>query len=331
MIRGSWTDIRSEAVGEPETAEGPPRSRAREQCVPVAAPDALIPLLRAYIRWAPWRLGKRMLWTRAAEPLARRPRRFVARTAYGFRIAGDQRRIMPRCIYWFGAWEPPLSQWIRRALCPGDVFVDVGANFGYFTLLAARAVGPGGVVVAVEPSPVTAHRLDETLRRNGVRNVRVVLAAAAAEEGAVPFYRAPWNDAEDSTVPQEGSELIGEVRALPLPALLTETELRRVRVIKVDVEGGELGVLRGLGPAAGALRPDAEIAVEAHPDMLATQGAALPDLLDLLRPSGFSARELPVDFSELAHLFAEHPDPAPLRPDGGGLRHLIFSRGQATV
>jgi hypothetical protein len=113
------------------------------------APAALTPLLRAYIRWIPW-LGKRTLWTRAAQPLARRPRRFVARSVYGFRIEGDQRLIMPRCIYWFGTWEPPLSEWIRRALRPGDVFVDVGANVGYFTMLAARAVAPGGLVVAVE-------------------------------------------------------------------------------------------------------------------------------------------------------------------------------------
>lgn len=286
----------------------------------------LTPLLRAYLRWAPWRLGKRWLWTHLAEPLARRPRPFRARTAYGFRIAGNQELIMPRCIYWFGAWEPPLSEWIRQALRPGDIFVDVGANLGYFTLLAARAVAAKGAVVAVEASPDTARRLEETLAWNRVGNVRVVQAAAAADEGALPFYRAPWNDAEDSTVPGEGKELVGEVPALPLPVLLTETELRRARVIKIDVEGGELGVLRGLLPAAESLRPDAEIALEAHAEMLAAQGSSLSELLDQLRAAGFSARELPLDFSELAHLFPEHPEPRPLRPGDGGLRHLILSR-----
>jgi FkbM family methyltransferase len=266
------------------------------------APDAFIPLLRAYIRWTPWRFGKRTLWARAAEPLARRQRAFVARSAYGFRIAGDQRLIMPRRIYWFGTWEPPLSEWIRRALRPGDVFVDVGANFGYFTLLAARAVAPRGWVVAVEASAVTAGRLRESLAHNRVRNVRVVHAAAAAEAGAVPFYRAPWDQAEDSTVPGKGKELVGEVRALPLHALLTEPELRRARVIKVDVGGGELGVLRGLRPALAALRPDAEIAVEAHPGILASQGVSLCDLVDLLRPAGFGARELPRETYALGHL-----------------------------
>jgi FkbM family methyltransferase len=226
------------------------------------APDAFILLLRAYIRWTPWRFGGRTLWARAAEPLARRPRAFVARSAYGFGIAGDQRLIMPRRIYWFGRWEPPLSEWIRRGLRPGDVFVDAGANLGYFTLLAARAVAPRGWVVAVEASAITAGRRKESLAHNRVRNVRVVHATAAADEGAVPFYRARRDQAEDSTVQGKGKELVGEVRALPLHALLTEPELRRERVIKVDVGGGELGVLRGLRPAPAALRPDAEIAVE---------------------------------------------------------------------
>jgi FkbM family methyltransferase len=291
-------------------------------------PDALTPLLRAYIRWAPWRLGKRALWARVAAGRARRPRPFVARTAYGFRVAGDQRLIMPRCLYWFGLWEPALSAWIQRSLRPGDVFVDVGANLGYFSLLAARAVTDSGSVVAIEASPENARRLEENLERNNVRNVRIIRAAAAAEAGAVRLYRAPWNDAEDSIVPNGGKDAAVDVPAGTLASLLSDDELGRARVIKIDVEGGELGVLRGLAPVAAQLRADAEIAVEAHPDVLAAQGAGVSDLLGLLRPAGFGARELPVDISELAHLEAAHPDPAPLRGDADGLVHLIFSRAR---
>jgi FkbM family methyltransferase len=284
------------------------------------------PLVRAYIRWAPWRVGKRALWTRVAAGLAPGPHSVEVRSRYGFRIAGDPHLIMPRCMYWFGTWEPPLSDWIRRTLRPGDVFVDVGANIGWFTLLAARAVSPGGSVVAVEAAPDTADRLERNLAANRVRNVRLVRAAAAAEAGAVPFYRAPWNDAEHSTLPGKGREPAGEVAGLPLAELLTDAELRAARIVKVDVEGGELGVLLGLVPALPAMRDDVAIAVEAHPDMLPAQGTSLDGLLDLLRPAGFEARELPVDFSELAHLFPSHPDPAPLDPTGDGLRHLVLSR-----
>jgi hypothetical protein len=77
---------------------------------------------------------------------------------------------------------------------------------------------------------------------------------------------------------------------------------------------------------AARLRPDAELAVEVHEDMLAAQGASLADLLELLEPAGFGARELPVDLSELSHLCPHHPVPAPLDPHRTGLRHLILAR-----
>lgn len=285
----------------------------------------MTPLVRAYIRWAPWRLGKRRLWEGVGAGLARRPRPFVARTRYGFEIAGDQSLIMPRCLYWFGTWEPSLSEWIAARLRPGDVFVDVGASVGYFSLLAARAVGPDGSVVAVEASPAAARRLKENLARNGVSNVRVVEAAAAAEEGRLTFYRAAWNDAESSIVAAGGRTVEGEVPAAPLARLLSEDELARTRVIKVDVEGGELGVLQGLAPVAGLLHRDAQVVVEAHPDMLALQGATVSDLADLLARSGFEARELATDLSELGHLFPPRATAGPLS-DSGGLRHLILSR-----
>lgn len=282
-------------------------------------------LLRAYIRWAPWRLGKRALWARAAR-LEPGPPKVEARSRYGFRIAGDARLVMPRCMYWFGTWEPPLSDWIRRTLRPGDVFVDVGANIGWFSLLAARGVAPSGSVVAIEASPETAGKLERNVAANGFPHVRVVRAAATAEAGAVPFYRAPWNDAEDSTLPGAGKEPAGEVPGMPLPELLTDAELRAARIVKVDVEGGELGVLRGLLPALPLMRGDVEIAVEAHPEMLAAQDSSVDDLLEMMRQAGFEARELPVDFSELAHLFPSHPEPAPLAPGADGLRHLVLSR-----
>jgi hypothetical protein len=72
---------------------------------------------------------KRALVEGLVEPrLSRRKHGFCARTVYGPRLAGDHRWIMPRCIYWFGVWEPLLSRWVSQRLRPGDVFVDVGAG-----------------------------------------------------------------------------------------------------------------------------------------------------------------------------------------------------------
>ena len=288
----------------------------------------LIPPLRAYVRLAPWALGKRRLWSRVVGPyVSHHSHDFTARTVYGSRLEGNQRTVMHRCIYYFGLWEVPLSRWMHETLAPGDTCVDVGANIGYFTLLAASRVGATGSVVALEPSPAVFRRLRANLALNDASNVRAVCVAAGAQEGAVPFYRATWNDAESSTVALQGLEPDGTVRAAPLHRLLTDQELARTRLIKVDVEGGEVDVIAGLLPALERLRLDAELVVEVHPHLIAEQGKSVADLLAMLEPAGFLPYWLPVDFSPLAHL----GPPARVRPmrldePKDELVHMLFSR-----
>ena len=74
--------------------------------------------------------------------------------------------VLSEWIFYTGAWQPALTAWLRRALAPGDVFVDVGANTGYFALLAAALVQDGGSVVAIEASPATHERLRTNLAPN---------------------------------------------------------------------------------------------------------------------------------------------------------------------
>jgi FkbM family methyltransferase len=232
---------------------------------------------------------------------------------------------MPRCIYWFGLWEPPLTSWISHSLQPGDTFVDVGANMGYFSLLAADVVGPRGSVVALEPSPQTRQKLDRHIARNQAANVRVVAAAAGSGSGRVPFFRAPWNDAESSTVRRPDLEVETEVRIAPLAELIRPDELRSLRLIKIDVEGAEVDVFAGLEPLFRRA-PDAELVIEVHPEALAEQGRSSEDLVDRAEALGLAPYWLPVDFSEEAHL--EPPEvsrPVAGRPPGDHLVHLILS------
>jgi hypothetical protein len=125
----------------------------------------LIPLLRAYIRYAPFAAGKAWLWSRVIHPyFAWTHHRFACKTQSAGRIAGDTRDILQQ--YYFGVWEPNLTHWIVGRLRRGDTFVDVGANIGYYSLLASKLVGPGGSVVALEASPTIFHQLQDNLRLN---------------------------------------------------------------------------------------------------------------------------------------------------------------------
>jgi FkbM family methyltransferase len=287
---------------------------------------ALVPAARAYIRFGPaW--GKEAVWRRLERRgVPHQPRGFEARTRHGVRLSGDQGWIMPRCIYWFGHWEPLLSAWLARSLRPGDTFVDVGANLGYFSLLGARRVGGSGSVLALEPSAATRSRLTENLARNRATNVSVRPEAASAAPGRIPLFRAPWNDAESSTVRRDGLVLEAEVAAVPLYELIDDQQAASLRLVKIDVEGAEVEVLRGLEPLL-PLAPEAEVVIEVHPDALASQGCSAEDLVAILEPGGYRPYWLPVDFSEEAHL--RPPDlrrPIAGRPPLDELVHLILSR-----
>lgn len=153
----------------------------------------LVPTLRAYIRYAPVQVGKRLaLGLLRKEFRSLRHRRFEASTRFGTRMAGETSDILDAYIYCFGVWEPNLTHWVRSRLRPNDVFVDIGANIGYFSLLASRLVGGDGAVVAVEAMPETFERLQRNIALNcAARNVRAVNAAAGARHAKVRLYRGP--------------------------------------------------------------------------------------------------------------------------------------------
>src|SRR2546426_9903533 len=250
-----------------------------------------VPLVRAYIRYAPFVAGKRSLWTRVMDPyFAWHPHQFVASTVFGSTIAGVTTDIIQQYIYYFGLWEPPLTYWIRERLAPGDTFIDVGANIGYFSLLASRLVGESGSVVAIEASPKTFHALKDNLERNTARNVRAVNVAVSHSREVVALFRGPDSNVGETTLLEDlGLEFECEVEAAPLSAILQPVESERARLIKIDVEGAEWCVAEGIGPILSSGRADLEIVVEVHPELLVRQEKRPEDILRVFREAGFYA------------------------------------------
>jgi FkbM family methyltransferase len=137
-----------------------------------------------------------------------------------------------------GVWEADVMKLLARTLKPGGVFVDVGANVGFHTVLAARLVEPGGKVFAVEPAPWTLELLRANVWRSEA-DVTVLPVAASEARGTVrlsfdPAHRSGAQIGEPGPGP--------EVGAAPLDELVPDVA---VDVLKVDVEGAEPLVLRG--------------------------------------------------------------------------------------
>lgn len=123
-----------------------------------------------------------------------RGRQHIAPTYAGGRMMVDVADFIGTRIYHFGVWEPHVSALISARLKSGDVFCDIGANIGYYTVLAAPIVGDTGKVVAIEPSPATFELLKQNIKLNNADNVRMVRAAVADQPGTLTLFHAP--DAE---------------------------------------------------------------------------------------------------------------------------------------
>src|SRR5579862_5556321 len=132
----------------------------------------LTPSVRAALRYAPSEAARRFLWNHLGRGrLDRRSYRFNIGTKYG-RFSGDTSELLCRRVYYFGSWEPTISDLIDQRLESGHTFVDVGANAGWYTVLAGHRVGETGRVVAIEASDATFKRLEGNVSMNGLSNVR---------------------------------------------------------------------------------------------------------------------------------------------------------------
>ncbi len=160
--------------------------------------------------------------------------------------------------------EPLLTETLQSVLRPGMTVVDVGANLGYFALLAAKAVGPQGKVIALEPFPASYTLLERNVKANNLTNVVTVRVAAGERDEYRVFYcydQANWNSFRTGRLKPTGELL---VKVCQLDRLL-EAE-SRVDLIRMDVEGAELEVLRGSLGILEKHRP--MLAMEVHPQCL---------------------------------------------------------------
>lgn len=198
-----------------------------------------------------------------------------------------------------GYWESWLTQFIARTVGRGGVVVDVGANFGYYSLLLADLVGPEGRVYAVEPAPGTAALLRRSIGLNGFAgHTQICEAAAGAEDGTAATLFEPAGEPKNAALvanapsdPAAGRS--HEVAVRTLDGLLRDEP--RIDFVKIDAEGGEEAIVAGMHGILSAAPPPMVLEFNAarYPD----PGAFLERLLGYygaLRHVGFDGRAAPV-------------------------------------
>ncbi|MEO1766699.1 FkbM family methyltransferase [Thiobacter aerophilum] len=169
----------------------------------------------------------------------------LVKTRHGFRFHADLGDWLGQYVYLTGDYEPATARVIASLLRPGDHFADVGANAGFFTLLAAQAVGLEGRVFSFEPLPALRDRLEADLKLNGYRNVTLYDFALSDREDTVTFHEGPAGHKGVSSLRAIADAAARfEVKTRPMDALIEE--VTPLRLVKIDVEGAEHRVVRGM-------------------------------------------------------------------------------------
>ena len=142
--------------------------------------------------------------------------------------------------YWLGSFELDKVDQFASNLGEGQVVYDIGANVGYYTLISSIGVGKGGRVFAFEPLPANIDYLNKHLEINHVMNVNIFSVAVSDSEGIVRFDKGP-----NRFMGRISSDGEIEVKMISLDSLYEHGKIQLPDLIKIDVEGAELEVLRG--------------------------------------------------------------------------------------
>jgi len=141
--------------------------------------------------------------------------------------------------YWMGIYEPEMQQALSSCLRPGAVLYDIGANAGFFSLLAAKCVGAEGQVFAFEPDPKNAEAARAQFKLNGLQNCHLVELAVGRETGMASFECA----GSESKFAEGKAEACITIPVITLDDFLKDH--RAPDVVKMDVEGAELDAMLG--------------------------------------------------------------------------------------
>ena len=227
---------------------------------------------------------------------------------FGARFSLDLRDHIQRWAY-YGEFEREVAEMIASQLKPGDTFVDVGANIGYFTALGAQCVGSAGRVLAIEPSPYAHDRLALLVDENQLNQVRIIQAGLSDTPGELNLYLAKDSTNHAPTMVPCEDAVVDSVSVRTLDDVCEEYGIERIDLMKMDVEGYEHHVLEGAPRMLSEGRITA-ILSEFNEDMLKRAGHSSSDLDAALQRAGFRAHGPGHGASEFENRLYTREEPA---------------------
>jgi FkbM family methyltransferase len=268
--------------------------------------------------------------------LKRRPREVIGSTWFGHKMHLQIPDAVQLNIYLTGYWEPSLTDFIAKALVPGDIFIDIGANVGYYTLLGSKLVGDTGKIYAFEASPRIAEQLKRNISLNSLTNIHISRVAVSNRSGSVLIWSGPSGNAGRSTIMGNVAEVgrhspESEIDCEPLLNLVTESDLFSARLIKIDVEGAERLVIEGISPVLDRFSARTEWIIEIAPSYLPGGTNDATWIYDTFESSGYNAYKIYNSYQNMLkdswNRRALQVSPMPI-PPANGVHDILFTKNK---
>lgn len=201
-----------------------------------------------------------------------------------------------RTLYYFGDLDPKLSRVFRQILRPGDTVLDVGANIGVMSMLAASLVGPGGAVHSFEPQPQLTSMLRESVSRNGFRNVHIH-EYALGDKTETRVLGVHMDNSGWASLESDPSDYIRpvSVKVQEAASCFDSLGISAVRMLKMDVEGYEPVILRAAMPFLERIKPHAVLFEITNHDLSFND----QPIVQLLAPLGYRFLDIPRSYVRL--------------------------------
>ncbi len=189
-------------------------------------------------------------------------------------------------LFLYGGHEPIATALVKGLLQEGMFVVDIGSNIGYYVLLEARLVGERGRVVAIEPEPRNIDLLRRNITLNALANVTVIEGAIGDQNGPGIVYLSDHSNWH-SMFPSEKCQLgTIEVKVYRLDSLVEHLMLPRIDLIRMDVQGYEVTIMKGMMRTIEKFRP--RLVIELHPHWVG--GRKIVNLLQVLKDFDYENR-----------------------------------------
>jgi len=187
-----------------------------------------------------------------------------------------------------GTYELVQTKEFAKSVKAGDTVFDIGANVGYYTVLASKLVGKKGRVYAFEPDPRNLELLKRNLMINQCTNVDVIPFVVGESVGST-YLRQDLSNPGESSVSENGRNSIF-VNSISIDTFVNQKKIKRIDVIKVDVEGAEVDVIKGGRETLGT--QNVKVFIEANQKALSIFGYGIKDLISGLTIIGFKPAEI---------------------------------------